>query len=75
MRLVIEIDMDNAAFTDEDNGEPCQGPEVARILREYADRVDLAAPLEEGDNGRLRDYNGNTCGTWKVSAWWKGQQA
>ena len=51
----IEIQTDNAAF------DPDPGPELARILRELAarldDGVDLAEPI------RLRDINGNTVGS------------
>jgi hypothetical protein len=54
----LEIDLDNAAFGNED-GDAWEGAEVARILRELADRI-------EGDeivSGRvLLDVNGNCAG-------------
>lgn len=52
----IEFETDNAAFED------MQTEEVARILREIADKV------ENGSFsfacGVVRDYNGNTVGKW-----------
>ena len=51
----LQMDTDNAAFGDDD-----KGPEVARILREIAERI------EDGDeSGTCRDINGNTCGAWQ----------
>lgn len=52
MAFTLTILTDNAAFAD--------GPdEVARLLRETADRV------AAGDGeGSLRDVNGNTVGEW-----------
>lgn len=48
----IEISTDNAAFQDD------PGAEVARILREVAERV------EAGELSRtVRDYNGNGVGS------------
>ncbi len=67
MKLRIEIDMDGAAF------EECNGDEVARVLRDVADRIDgadlFAAPVslypsEPADV--LMDSNGNTCGRVEV---------
>lgn len=40
------------------------GPEVARILRELADKVETSTALVSGN---LRDINGNTVGSWRVS--------
>ena len=52
MRTQVNIDSENAAF-EGDNGRP----EVARLLRQAADRI------EAGDDiGRLHDINGNGCG-------------
>ena len=52
----VSIKTINAAF----DGEP--GHEVARMLREIADKVD------EGfrNDGYVRDYNGNTVGRWSL---------
>jgi hypothetical protein len=58
MRLVIEMETEGAAF------EGCPEDETARILREYADRIE-----RNGFNGfqdLLRDVNGNTVGTARV---------
>lgn len=52
--LTIDIRLEGAAF--EDDGE---GAEIARILREYARRVEAAGEAREG---RLRDTNGNSAG-------------
>lgn len=57
MRFIIEpIACDNAAFGD------WPGIEVARILRELADKVDGDA---EGTRGFLRDLNGSTVSSWR----------
>ena len=53
--LRINIKMDNAAFG-ETEGE--RAAEVARILREYASKVENTEDL----NQTLRDINGNTVG-------------
>ncbi len=56
MQLQITINLDNAAFG-EDDADEC-GVEVARILRKYADSC--------ADRGcgykKLRDINGNPVG-------------
>lgn len=59
MKAIIKIQMDNAAFADGDNAPY----ELARILREAADRLD------DGDISgfSLRDANGNTVGELKVT--------
>lgn len=54
MKVTIEIQCDGAAF-----GEDHTGTELARILREYADRVNGEEPA---DRVTLRDINGNTVG-------------
>jgi len=57
MKFTITIECDNAAFTDD------AAHEVARILREAADK------LERGQTEfKLMDYNGNTVGRAKVEA-------
>jgi hypothetical protein len=60
MKTIIKVNMDNAAFTDE------EGTELARILRKLADNID-GGGLDELSNKLLKDINGNTCGTFKVS--------
>jgi hypothetical protein len=54
MLFVAEIECDNAAF--EDN----RAAEVARILRELADKIALSSP--DALNFGLRDVNGNQVG-------------
>lgn len=67
MKIKITIDCDNAAFADGNNGS-----EVARILREAAERIDgddiPSTPTRKGDGYLfLRDYNGNRVGEMKVT--------
>jgi len=57
MKLIIKIDMDNAAF--DDNGE-----EIARILQDLAERYTDAGQV---DDERLQDINGNQVGTAKIT--------
>jgi hypothetical protein len=60
--LHITIKMDNAAFTDN------EGPEAARILREYAAHIDDGCRWDAYDAEKsLRDLNGNTVGEAKVT--------
>lgn len=68
MRLTLHIDMDNAAFFNDDKGnEPdgANGAEAARILRRLASRI-CDDSLKGGDGGALLDSNGNSCGHWEV---------
>jgi len=58
MKLVIKIEMDNAAFGDEGSQA---GGEAARILREYASKIE-ELPAGDGLDHHLRDYNGNKVG-------------
>lgn len=61
MKLVIEIEMDNAAF--EENGS---GYEAGRILNQLRKNFDIP-DLSEGDGGDLYDINGNKVGFWHVA--------
>lgn len=56
--FTLTIKTDNAAF---DEGD--KGLEVARILRELANRLETQSQT----SGTLRDANGNTVGTWKLT--------
>ena len=56
----LTLEMSNAAFVDAGEAN-----ELARILRELADRLE-DSPLVDGDEYRLRDYNGNTVGKAEV---------
>lgn len=59
MKLVIEIELNNAAF--EDGGTA----EVERILSGIAER--LPEPLERTDGAyQLHDVNGNWCGRFEI---------
>ena len=54
-RFVMDIRTDNAAFADD------AAPEVARILR------DIASRLESGSTGApVHDINGNRVGSWRL---------
>lgn len=60
----IEIELTNSAFA----GHP--GNELARILRDLANRLESLTPDGEGVLNRdcpLRDVNGNRCGNWRIS--------
>jgi len=63
MRILIEIECDNAAF------ETYTGVEIKRILNYVAgilSNADTHAALLDYDGYRPRDIDGNTCGTVKV---------
>lgn len=64
MKFTLEILMDNAAFG-EDVGGP--GTEVAGILEEAAMSFN-GSHFSEGDGQGLRDSNGNTVGSWRVTS-------
>ena len=60
MTIEVFIDTDNAAF----DGD-ARGPEIARILRDLANRWD--GPIKLNEFGRtLYDANGNKCGMARV---------
>lgn len=62
MKLTVTIEMDNAAFGD-DNG----GNEAARILCEIAKEIGVYGNILPGSYKPPRDYNGNKVGTVEVS--------
>ena len=51
------VNTDNAAFADGDHG-----PELARILRAIAKRLEDAGSIPDGIDGTVTDINGNRCG-------------
>jgi hypothetical protein len=59
MHTIIRIDMDNAAFE-----QPTY--EVARILRNLADRVEKHSRFVPRQGLTLRDVNGNVVGYCRV---------
>lgn len=63
MSFTVEMETRNAAFTgaDDDYGA---GPEVARILREIADRLDNVGT--DALQGACVDFNGNRVGNWEL---------
>ena len=62
MKATLKIDMDNAAFVEN------PGYELARILRDLADRVECADSFENEYDSTMsaRDFNGNRVGELKV---------
>lgn len=63
MKLRIEIEMDNAAFGDDQSS--VRGEEVARILKLIAGSCELYG-LTDIFSTKLRDINGNTVGRAEV---------
>jgi hypothetical protein len=63
----ITIKTDNAAFSNDDGEGKAEGPEVARILRHLADRVENATVIE-GYACPCIDANGNTVGKFEATA-------
>ena len=60
----LEIDCENAAFVFPDEDYPTlssASPELARILRQVADRLDQGCISNKPSN--IRDVNGNVVGT------------
>lgn len=57
MRFNLDFDMDNAAF----EGDAAEG-EVARILRNIAEKIEIAGLTE----GAVYDINGNRVGAYEV---------
>lgn len=64
MKAIITIQMDNAAFDQEEGN----GFELARILRKAADYAEGYANLKVGVETTFRDSNGNTVGRLQVKA-------
>lgn len=63
MKIVIEIECNNASFYGEDGTHHPQ-PEVTSILHILANKYDSICEIE---NCKLRDENGNTVGSAKVT--------
>jgi hypothetical protein len=59
MKLIVEIQMENAAF------DPVNGGEAAHILSDLADAIS-DRDLDCTDKGRVMDSNGNSVGKWRV---------
>jgi len=65
MAFTLNIETDNAAFTNQATGESMPAPEIARILRLIADSLTVSdIPLTEPERQPLRDYYGNRVGSW-----------
>ena len=63
----LQIELDNGAFCEGDNPEDTTPTrEIARILRDLADKID-GAPAEHLSMYRsLKDHNGNPVGTYAI---------
>lgn len=57
----LTIDTANAAFEDHH-----RGPELVRILRALADRLEANPGLAAGADGPVADTNGNTVGRYTI---------
>lgn len=57
MKLIIEIDLSNAAF------DPCPNQEISNILMELGQDIMIDGP----ECKTIRDSNGNTCGKVKIN--------
>ena len=57
----VYITTANAAFHDDDDNH--SGGEIARILREIAERIDMSG-RDQIDLVTILDYNGNRVGFW-----------
>lgn len=61
MALEITIHTDNDATR--------KGYDLAELLRQTASALELVDDAEHTEaTGRIRDYNGNTAGSWTISA-------
>lgn len=66
----LKIDTNGSAFTDPffDGDEFFRQKEIARILRETAEKLDLYAEMGKNlDYSALMDINGNKCGELKFT--------
>lgn len=65
MKLIVEIEMDNAAFDPEEGG---RGFETGRILKNLGKDIEggMLHLDDAGDETGLRDINGNRVGVAKV---------
>lgn len=57
--MTVEIETDNEAFSDD-----ARGHELARILRNIADKVEGLG--SHSDRGKAFDINGNSVARWEV---------
>lgn len=63
MKMIIKLNMGNAAFMEND----FPNDEAARILREMAAKLERNPPLSEGNDCALFDSNGHEVGFMTVS--------
>ena len=67
MQFQLTINCDNAAFSDDAYSAPANGQELARILRELADKIESFDDVTDFEQV-LYDVNGNRVGEASVSA-------
>jgi hypothetical protein len=64
-KFTVNIDCDNAAFCDDgDATASSAAPELARILREIADKIESGAQYDFSQT--IRDINGNDVGRYAI---------
>jgi len=63
MKLTIEVEMNNQAFHEQAG----HGAEATRILTKLAGELEGYDFEELPQSGFLRDVNGNTVGSWKIT--------
>lgn len=63
--FLLRIELGNAAFGDDEHS-PETSAEIARILRDCAERVERQTPRDMGRFQNLRDVNGNPVGQYAV---------
>ena len=64
MTLALHIVADTDAFGTSD---PARNRELARILRQFANRLERYDGADHGAAGTLLDGNGNTVGKWRLT--------
>lgn len=72
MKFTLEIDLDNAAFSVDDDAARAHGWRDGRALvwqlRLIAEKIKAQCDLlSSDDRGLVRDLNGNTCGHWAIT--------
>ena len=59
-KFTLEINMDNASF------ETCPAGELAECLSQVVEKLGLSGNKPEVAEGKIKDSNGNTVGTWSI---------
>jgi hypothetical protein len=67
MKFRIEIEMDGAAFENPNEKMVTDCTEIRAILERLLERQINGDNILVGEQRRILDTNGNTCGYWEVS--------